>query len=680
MTAYAVRIEEVVDRFVPYITASVEDSSRLREPPGAVSLLLKKLAKGVVTNAADDTVRHDLRSAHDQFSDAGIQAGLIASSFLLSQLYVERELPLEGMAWNQEAERTLNGGLPLLARAAVLSQRLSIRLQQHRLGEAEKLAHKLSQIELSAIERGFVSPPVNQLRISLAYESGTPLEELEATLSFAEPTYSCLLRGRLLIQNGRYTAALAEFRRGLERLGGNGRDTGSLRRVLTLHEARALYFNNSVAEARKLYAELLRALPENAYFKLRLAAEVGLGQTCRVLGGEANYTESRRYFQGVIEKAEELGFAKTKYQGLMGMADLERDEGNYTEARKLLHSASASLKEYDRKERCTLHRRQAELEYRLDHGDAGRHYYRKAIRLLGEGKPEEAALLHASRLLEDAELALRGARVPEALNALGEGVELLRRNIFSVPTSVYGVEIGPRFLVGKLLRTQAQAELLSGNPDGALKASSRAMGYVNASVDAEGRSRSKLLFVEAIAFGTLGDGRACLDRLDGVERTASDLGIIDPISQYLYELKAVVSEGGASEIAFNLCRSFMRSEVAEGFRRYEPMFLAVVWPSSGLEFAERRENVDEMERSALKGFAEEYKERLTSALSRESRVVDEDLAGFLEDFAARYEEAADAEKAVRGDRRYLREDEEKLQRVRGIWTIVQRERIRIQTR
>jgi hypothetical protein len=496
------------------------------------------------------------------------EAARSPSGFLLAEYFVKKGEPTHALAWNEGASKNLNGTSSPLTEAALLSQELTIRLQQNDLKEAENLRERIVDIELQEDELALFEAPLRNLDITLQYESGEWDKQRVTDLMDPLPQfYREFLLGRFHLQYRRERKALEEFDSALE-LFKKEKGTGysAFKYIIALHRARALYQQNHLKEAGKLFEELLPRFVSLGLAGAQLRAKIGIASIQRI---NHDYSGSEENLLATLREAKNLGLKKTSFHACVSLAILRRDLGQLGEARASLEEAETYLNPQNKKHLCTLNMQWGELEYDLRNAAAGDRYFNESESLLTTNQ-EEALLLRATMAFHEARYKMRIGQTRAARELLHRRVEELTVKILNNPASEYRDESSPRYLLGKLLRLDAYCALKENRPLSALESCKQARA-LNKQDDL--RSLSKITFWEALAYARLGELEQAQVRLEEVAKLSEDLGIAHPIRDYLDEAEQLDGSVYVEQLAISISNLLRGSELCERFRPFEQEFV-----------------------------------------------------------------------------------------------------------
>lgn len=620
--------------------------------------------------------KHELEPELSKYLDTGgastIRDGV--ASFLLSQLYFEREMPRLALKYNDRARLSMNGILAPFGPAAISSQRIGIFTQHSRLDLAMALRNEVRKIDVAPDDMRLIAAPLTQLEISLAFEAGRAPETLEEELlKFRGDAYAYYWLGRLHINSGRYNAALAELDKAAGSLSSDDPHDEVLLSIIELERARALYLLGSLNRADAAFARLEEFFTGRMLSNARLAARIGLADVLRV---RHSYDSSKALLGAVFSDATELGLLKTAYRAALRLAIVALDEGHTEPTDEWLTTAEKYLnEEFNRKEFCTLYTRRSEFAYKQDNPRLGKRYLKKALKLLtdtGAGA-DEVALMHANSSLVEVWYSIRRNDLTVACKKLDRAINDLQQTVFSSQDSVYRSEASAQYLVAKLWRTKAYCLIRASEPDKALQCTERAGAYLSKDTDPDQRSRARIIFLDSLAHALASDADRSITCLETVSALSPELGLSSPIRNYLAEYEELDSSDVVSELAFSVYSFLQQSHVYERFRLYEPDFASVIRPSLGLPFLTAPKALPGRDK-LLRSFVREYETELAAELAplgerrtNDSTVLDD----FRADVEAQLEQELRSVPTVSSTAiQYPERDEEELRQLREIWDII----------
>jgi hypothetical protein len=595
------RVPDIMARWTPDIEVALRQHGIRQRDTTCIIGKLQDLAEQVSSSPPTTDFGRALLRCYNEFRM--VQPALSPSDFLLAEYHVKRGEPARALGWNEEAQKNLNGTRSPIAEAALLSQELTIRVQQNDLEEAEKLRAIVTP-GLQEDELTLFDAPLRNFDITLQYESGAWDEQRVRDLMRPLPQfYQEFLLGRFHLQYRRENKALAEFDHALE-LFKRERDIDypTFGHIIDLHRARALYQQNHLKEAHQLFEVLLPRFIELGLVSAQLRAKIGLASIERI---NHNYAQSEESFLEVLRRAEDLGLRKTAFHACIGLAALKRECDRLQEARTFLEEAQKYLNPQNKKHLCTLNMQWAELEYDSQNTAAGDRYFQESESLLSTTNQEEALLLRATMAFHKALYKMRVGELDAARETLRTCINELKLRILNNPVSEYREEASPSYLANRLLRLEAYLALRRNRPISALYSCQEAQ---EASRSDDIRSLSKIIFWESIAYAMLGELEQSIGKLEEVDALSQDLDIQHPVGLYLHEAAALDDSGYISQLAFSVGYLFRGSLFEGRFRKFEPEFVSAFEPRFSLrgKLDGRLAPGQGDQRQALEKFVPEY--------------------------------------------------------------------------
>jgi hypothetical protein len=570
------RVPDIMARWTPDIEAALRRHGVRQRDTTCIIGKLQDLAEQVSSSPPTTDFGRALLRCYNELRT--VQPALSPSDFLLAEYHVKRGEPARALGWNEEAQKNLNGTRSPIAEAALLSQQLTIRVQQNDLEEAEKLRRAIVTPGLQEDELTLFDAPLRNFDITLQYESGTWDEQRVRDLMRPLPQfYQEFLLGRFHLQYRRENKALAEFDHALE-LFERERDTGypAFRHIIDLHRARALYQQNHLKEAHQLFEGLLSRFIELGLVSAQLRVKIGLANIERI---NHNYVQSEEDLLEVLRKAEDLGLKKTAFHACIGLAALKRECDRLQEARTFLEEAQNYLNPQNKKHLCTLDMQWAELEYDSQNTAAGDRYFQESENLLSTTNQEEALLLRATMAFHKALYKMRVGELDAARETVRTCINELKSRILGNPLSEYREEASPSYLANRLLRLDAYLALRKDHPISALYSCQEAR---EASRPDDLRSLSKIVFWESIAYAMLGELEQSVTKLEEVDALSQSLDVQHSAGLYLREAAALDDSGYISQLAFSVGYLFRGSLFEDRFRKFESEFASAFEPRFSL--------------------------------------------------------------------------------------------------
>lgn len=601
--SFSLDVPNVLAALEPALHSALRKYSSGRLPSDDITNSLPDWAERVYCVPPDDSLQNVLYDSYKQALHNSANVAALAIAFLISQFHFQREVPVSAREWNENAYRHLNG-LPQLAQGAILAQRLSIETQSGNLKGAIVLDKRLATIRIPQKYRQLLAPPRRYLRIEKERALGT--YDPRVISPELPPWNQALQRGRLLLQSAKYRQALKSFQEASRSLASQEEPSEPSFAIIELHVARALLGLVEHDEALRLFEKNQRKFAELPLHKADLSARWGVAEVLRIKG---RHFEAYAILDSVLTRARTLGLGKEEFRALLSLAALATVEKEYSQARRQLESARRLLSDHDKKERCNLNRRKAEVEFRAGRRRSAIYHRRKAEELIPESAGDELAILRADFGASDVWSLLRRGRTAWAEMQLASYIGDLQA-VLQGSVSDYRHEIFPKLYLSRLLRVKAYIDLRENRPASALKVSAGANALVRPLGDKGNYSFARNVFVEALAYAKLQDYPSSLAAFQELAELAQALGMARPILKCFEEIKTLDLPVIGNALALDVYRRFRSSAAFPAFRDLEVEFALAIDPIGSVELGAESKPLSEEGWRAVELFLRGYGEAL----------------------------------------------------------------------
>lgn len=554
---FLVRVDQVVDRLESALSAELKGCYTVRQ--------FRCLSQAVTANAYDDAAKAELTEIRERELSREPGIALATSSILLTHLHLVREYPLEAERCAVDSTMLRSEGLPQLARAAALAQRVSIQLQQDQLRSAEDTFTKIGRCILEERDLKIIAGPILHLT-----GEGLPAQWAERDLDLVamrhlHPVGDALLRGRKSYSSAKYLQAIEAFKEGRAMVPGDSVEAVIERGVFDLHLARTLYRLNQISEASRMFERLERLFARYPTMNAYLTAVHGRGDVARQL---SDYPEARERYSLILREAPPVGLLKKAFHAYLGLAALELVQGSLSESKRHLDEADRTIRKlgkYHQKDKCSIWRGRA--SYAL-HSDSIRGFtdaWRRAVEL-SPSDLYERALLDSSLRHDLAWYHIRHNQFDEARRHIDTAMTQLTDTVLQAD-SPYAAEYLPVYLLDRHARVGAYLSLLQRQPLKCLSTCAASRSYlIQLNVDTS-RMRRRLVLLEGLCYGLINDLEAMDSCFETITQT-DDTQPSDRVDRYLNEFVTRDSRRRVHSLLMEIALGILRHDADGRYLRY----------------------------------------------------------------------------------------------------------------